>query len=476
MTQTRDPITDNRPEDHYGELFNRIPLPLYRTSVEGDWLAGNQAFLDLVEADSLSDLPHARELWADPDLRMERIGDLEAAEADYSEKPILIRTLRNNLIWTKPQTVIVREEGKVVYFEGAMIDITAQKQEEQARSELTNILEETSDTVIAVLPNGTLCYVNKAARELFNLPDNGTEDPRSIVTLLPATFLDQLHRFGAFMTEIEVATTSGPIALELTTQEHRTSTGQLDYYSAIGRDVTANKLVSEHLEDAVRSKDRFIASVSHELRTPLTSVLGFALVLRDLSATADPTERAELTEAVIEHSLELSNLVEDLLVNASFDGGSVRIIPQSIDLMDELQRSLVSAANPTTKSLLMSGTARAWADPLRVRQIARNLLSNASRYGGPDVRVDVHETDVHAVLEVSDNGPALREESWDHIFEPYESEHDNQSLSVGLGLTVSRRLARLMGGDLVYSHKDGRSIFRLTLPRINTSETDSPKN
>ncbi len=260
--------------------------------MNGEWLAGNQAFLDLVEAESLSDLPHARELWADPNLRAGRIGDIEETEADYSEQPILIRTLKNNLIWIKPQTVIVREEGKAVYFEGAMIDITAQKREEQARSELANILEKTSDIVLAVNPSGTLRYVNKAGRELFNLPDPSTGDTRSVTALLPASFLDQLRTFGSFMTEIDVATVTGPVALELTTQEHRTSTGELDYYSAIGRDVTATNLVSEHLEESVRSKDRFVASVSHELRAPLTTVLGSLSCYE--ASTRPPTPPTEL--------------------------------------------------------------------------------------------------------------------------------------------------------------------------------------
>ena len=70
--------------------------------------------------------------------------------------------------------IVLRETGKAVYFEGAMIDITAQKREEQARNELANILEKTSDIVLAVNPSGTLRYVNKAGRALFNLPDRST--------------------------------------------------------------------------------------------------------------------------------------------------------------------------------------------------------------------------------------------------------------------------------------------------------------
>jgi signal transduction histidine kinase len=108
----------------------------------------------------------------------------------------------------------------------------------------------------------------------------------------------------------------------------------------------------------------------------------------------------------------------------------------------------------------------AWADGHRVRQIVRNLLTNAARYGGPDVRISCGGGAGIAWIKVSDNGEAIPETDRERIFESYESAHESggQPASVGLGLSVSRQLAGLMGGGLEYEHSDGESTFTLTLP------------
>ena len=106
----------------------------------------------------------------------------------------------------------------------------------------------------------------------------------------------------------------------------------------------------------------------------------------------------------------------------------------------------------------------ATADPTRVRQIVRNLLTNALRYGGPVIWVSAGSEGDKAFIRVHDNGPGIPPDRQNQIFEPYESVHESIGTpgSVGLGLTISRKLARLMGGDLTYRIADG-SLFELTL-------------
>ena len=107
----------------------------------------------------------------------------------------------------------------------------------------------------------------------------------------------------------------------------------------------------------------------------------------------------------------------------------------------------------------------AWADPTRVRQILRNLLTNAVRYGGRQVRVELGVIGDKARLEVCDDGDGIDEEDHNRVFEAYHRAHHRrgQPASVGLGLTVSKRLAQLMDGDLTYYRKDGWSVFSLSL-------------
>ncbi|MFQ5948061.1 MAG: ATP-binding protein [Acidimicrobiia bacterium] len=235
-------------------------------------------------------------------------------------------------------------------------------------------------------------------------------------------------------------------------------------------DVTELKRTQEHLEELVRSKDELIASVSHELRTPLTAVVGLAQELRDRSSDLGAAERSELIEILADQSEEVSNIVEDLLVAARVETGNLAVSPQVIDLREQIQTVVadrsISGSETGVQTAIEDGTAMAWGDPRRVRQILRNLLINAIRYGGGQVRVHAGHSALGAWVRVTDNGPGVPSEDRDAIFEPYHRSHlsEGQPGSLGLGLAVSRKLARLMEGDLTYADDDGESTFELTLP------------
>ena len=104
------------------------------------------------------------------------------------------------------------------------------------------------------------------------------------------------------------------------------------------------------------------------------------------------------------------------------------------------------------------------ADPHRVRQILRNLLTNAQRYGGPRCRVVVGSTGATVWLEVRDDGIGIPDDEAERIFDPYVTAGGKES--VGLGLAVARQLARLMGGELILERSAAETVFRLQLPVV----------
>jgi signal transduction histidine kinase len=108
----------------------------------------------------------------------------------------------------------------------------------------------------------------------------------------------------------------------------------------------------------------------------------------------------------------------------------------------------------------------AWADPQRFKQIIRNLLSNAERHGGAEVKVSASGHGESVIVRVSDDGDGVPPQHAERIFEPYQRAGGVpvKKGSVGLGLNVARRLARLMGGDLEYQHEGKWATFSLTLP------------
>ncbi len=219
------------------------------------------------------------------------------------------------------------------------------------------------------------------------------------------------------------------------------------------------------LERLIRSKDEFVAAVSHELRTPLTAVVGLAQELRRDLGRFSPSELEEFVGLIADQATEVAHIVEDLLVVARSDIGQVTVVPEPVAVRAEIER--VAAAVFPDGMLPVSGDeATVVADPARLRQILRNLVTNAIRYGGSRVEAAVETDGTMTAIDVRDDGDGVPEPDREHIFEPYRSAHQRagQPASVGLGLTVSRQLARLMGGDLVYLRDGPWSVFRLTLP------------
>ena len=221
------------------------------------------------------------------------------------------------------------------------------------------------------------------------------------------------------------------------------------------------------LEALLRSKDAFVASVSHELRTPLTVVTGMALELNERWMDLTDDELREFTGLLVEQSQDMSDLIEDLLVAARANVGNVAVVSEPIELEGHISRVLSayqSVPGKTITSRLHAGVVDG--DPIRVRQILRNLITNAIRYGGPNIEVIMTSTTGAHVIEVVDDGDGIPPDDRDRIFDAYERAHnaEGQPGSVGLGLTVARTLAGLMGGSLTYDF-DGRSRFRLEMSR-----------
>lgn len=235
----------------------------------------------------------------------------------------------------------------------------------------------------------------------------------------------------------------------------------------VSHDVTEQARASDRLRQLVRSKDEFVATVSHELRTPLTAVVGFSHELRDHLDRLEPTEVRSFIDLIGDQATEVADLVEDLLVASRLDLGEVAVTRDAIHLWDQVDAVLVARRiGKEVATLRHEREAKVFADPVRVRQVFRNLLANADRYGGPHVTVRVDRfADVYA-LSVIDDGAGIPEAERERIFEPYQRAHrePGRTESVGLGLTVSRQLARLMSGDLSYDYRSGHSIFTVTLP------------
>jgi signal transduction histidine kinase len=228
---------------------------------------------------------------------------------------------------------------------------------------------------------------------------------------------------------------------------------------------------------ARRLTDEFVANVSRELRTPLTSVLVHAELLAE--GDPPPERRRALAGVLRAEGERLAALVDDLLDFARLARGARRIEPEPVDLGVAARRSsdpyLVLAEREgvgLALELPPSGPA-ALADPHALGRILSNLLANAwthgrpSRRGGPGrIRVRAYDGEAGPTLEVRDDGPGIPPEEREAVFERFRRGRGSEGRSgVGLGLALSRELARVMGGDLTAGAEGDETVLRLRLPR-----------
>jgi PAS domain S-box-containing protein len=237
----------------------------------------------------------------------------------------------------------------------------------------------------------------------------------------------------------------------------RDENGEIEYYEGSLIDVT-DKFEAE------RTKDEFIATVSHELRNPLAAMLGLGQELADNYDTFTDEERRDMAQMIARQADDASWLIEDLLVVYRDNLSQVAVSLQEFDVTKEIERVLEVVDYPIDIRVL-EGSSRILADPRRTRQILRNLITNAMRYGGEEIQVTIDKAADRIEVKVQDSGKPIPDADVERIFRAYErGKGPSHAASVGLGLNVSRRLARLMDGDLTYRHEEGWSEFVLSLP------------
>jgi signal transduction histidine kinase len=231
-------------------------------------------------------------------------------------------------------------------------------------------------------------------------------------------------------------------------------------------DVSEHRSEERRMEELIATKNKFLATISHEIRTPLTAIVGFSQML-EADDEMIHEDRLLMVGSIVEQANEVSDLVNDLLTAARAETGDVNVEPKQIDIADQIEQTLAAGGSFTTGVEFQrpQHSVVASADPARVRQILRNLLTNAERYGGPNVSVLISSADERVSIDVVDNGPGLPHEEWEAIFQLYHRAHHDESRheSVGIGLAISRQLAELMGGSLTYFRENDLSVFRLKL-------------
>ncbi|HEX7980337.1 MAG TPA: ATP-binding protein [Gemmatimonadaceae bacterium] len=355
------------------------------------------------------------------------------------------------------------------------------------------IAEELADGIVIVSDEGVIRFANPAAERLFGRPAAELVGEEFGYPLTPtdATRIEIMRRGGvpgvpvaAEMRVVETTWEDEPA--KLICLKEVADHGQLAEQS---RQVEREKELRAQAEEANQAKTDFLAVMSHELRTPLNAVIGYAELLDlGLGGALSPEQRQQVGR-IVASGRHVLGLVNEILDLAKVEAGrlSVDHVPTSVA---EVVEAAIVLAQPQAdaKGLKLivpdepPHELRFTGDRERVLQILANLLSNAVKFteSGGTVRLDVVTGEPppkskHLVaatswigLRVTDTGIGIPSENLVRIFSPFvqgERGHTRRTDGTGLGLTISRQLARVMRGDVVATSVPGEgSAFTLWLP------------
>ena len=220
------------------------------------------------------------------------------------------------------------------------------------------------------------------------------------------------------------------------------------------------------------ARDKFIANASHELRTPLTGILGMALLLEEQPALQDSEMANELLSLVISEAGDLSRMVDDLLTTARLDSGALHFAFEDCEIAEETTEAIDSLIRAGLHVNVDTEPGVVRADRLRLRQVLRNLLSNAQKYGGPNIRVTGRLDGATYLWSVIDDGAGVGDAVLSRLFQPFVHRGEDVAVtdSVGLGLSIVHALVHGMGGGVTHRRIDGETHFIVRLPLVSASD------
>lgn len=329
-------------------------------------------------------------------------------------------------------------------------------------------------------------------------PDGGAEDGTA------EAHLEESARTGEYTGEGHRVRSDGSTFWGgITLTALRDPQGSLLGFAKVTRDLTARgaeeaarKSAFDAAEEASRLKSLFLATMSHEIRTPLNAIMAYTDLLgMELAGPLTPQHHEQL--ARIRHSSQhLLGIIDDVLDFSRIESGRLSASRAQLTVGKAVSQALMlvepqAAGRHVELVDAVSGIAadhRFWGDEERVRQILLNLFTNAIKYSEPGGRITVSAGSAlegppdgglqgqgpWVYFRVEDTGPGIPPERMDAIFEPFvqaDMSYTRQHGGAGLGLSISRRLALLMGGDLTVRSEVGiGSTFFLWLPAAPEEE------
>jgi signal transduction histidine kinase len=214
-----------------------------------------------------------------------------------------------------------------------------------------------------------------------------------------------------------------------------------------------------------KAREDFIANASHELRTPLTSIYGIAQLLREEPGMPIPAE--EMIDIINSEATDLNRMVEDLLTTARLAAGQLRYEPEHVETDGEVDKIIGPFRRNGADVTAAVEPAVVNVDRLRQQQVLRNLISNATKYGGPHIQLRGRLDGQWYLWTIADDGDGVPAELEERLFQRFIHQHSFQQAvagGVGLGLSIVKSLAEGMGGSVSYEKTPEEVRFLVRVP------------
>ena len=339
-----------------------------------------------------------------------------------------------------------------------------------------DLLENATDLIQSVSPDGRLQYVNRAWKETLGYSDEEVQKLRlwDVVRQHASSEHDVVQSIlacdGASRLEAIFVTRDGQEISVEGSINSRFVDGLPVATRGIFRDITERKMID-------RMKQEFISMVSHELRTPLTSIIASLGLLDSGRLSGDPERAHELVAVALRNSNRLLQLINNLLDQQKLADGKmtfrsepVEILPVVSEVIDDI-RSFADMLNIELRLEDTEPGLIALSDRERLGQVLSNLLSNAIKFSPPGdaVTLSSHSEEDRVVITVSDNGPGIPEDFRDRLFQKFtqfDASSTRRSGGSGLGLSIAQGLVEGMNGRIRLDTRVERgATFHIELPK-----------
>ncbi len=365
--------------------------------------------------------------------------------------------------------------------------------------------EASIDGILVVSDAGRILSYNRRFVEMWHIPDDVVASESDDAAL--QAVIDQVEDSETFLERVEYLYANPDVEArdEILLKDDRVFdrysapivSSEGEYYGRIWffRDMTAQKRHAEELEqarydaevakvqaeDASRAKSQFLANMSHELRTPLNAIIGYAeMLVEDAEGIGHETFIPDL-EKIQTAGRHLHALINDVLDLSKIEAGRMEVALEDVDvvlLVKNVQSTLQSVVNEKDNDFVIDlapdlGVIRS--DTMKLRQMLFNLLSNAAKFTeNGTVTLTAARTPDEIVFRVADTGIGMTQEQMSRLFQPFmqaDTSTTRRYGGTGLGLTITRRFAEVLGGDVEVESEPGRgTTFTIRLP-LNPSES-----